>query len=349
MEDPKSRLARRIGWYAQATTRSPTYSLLLGHAADDILAGGPVWAVLSGRENDPRGSALALRLMGAVHRIVLRGDAPELAAHYRSVGGTKGPDGAWEPFRRVLLAHADVLRDEVRQPVQTNEVGRAAALVGGFLVVAHGSGLPLRVLELGASAGLNLRWDRYSYEARGQRWGPENSPVRLCDFATPPTPPFGVQATVAERRGCDRNPLDPTTEEGRLTLLSFVWADQVWRVRRLRAALDVARRFPAAVDRANAPEWLEQQLSRDSSGLATVVFHSIMMQYLDEGDRDRICKILESAGAAASASAPLAWLRMEPAGDHTDVRLTMWPGGRERLIARSGYHGAPVEWIGWHS
>ena len=345
-EEAKARLARRIRWYSGAGRQAPTHSLLLGHAADDILAGGPAWDVLQGRENDPRGSALALRLMGAVHRLVLRGEAPELAPFYRSVGGRQGPDGAWEPFRDVLAARVDVLREQVTHPVQTNEVGRAGALVGGFLLVAQRFGLPLRVFELGASAGLNLRWDRFHYEARGEMWGPEDSPVHLCDFDTPPIPPFGVKTQVLERRGCDKNPLDPASKEDRLTLLSFVWCDQAWRVRRLRAAFEVAQQVPAPVDKANAADWLEEQLRTDSRGCATVVFHSIFMQYLEDSDRQRIVSALESTGAAATSSAPLAWLRMEPAEDHAEVRLTVWPGGEDRLIAHSGYHGAPVRWIG---
>jgi hypothetical protein len=284
--------------------------------------------------------------MGAVHRLVLRGEAPELAPFYRSTGGSEGPDGAWEPFRRVLAAHTDELRDEVTRPVQTNEVGRSGALVGGFLLVAERFGLPLRVLELGASAGLNLRWDHFQYEARGKRWGPADSPVRLCDFDTPPIPPFDIEAEVAERRGCDRNPLDPTSPEDQLTLLSFVWCDQAWRVRRLRAALEVASQVPATVDNANISEWLEQQLATDVEGNAIVVFHSIVMQYLDEADRARTFELLRASGAAATERAPLAWLRMEPAGDHAEVRLTMWPGGEDRLIAHSGFHGASVRWVG---
>jgi hypothetical protein len=219
-------------------------------------------------------------------------------------------------------------------------------LVGGFLTVAERSGLPLRVLELGASAGLNLRWDHFHYEARGERWGPPESPVRLCDFDTPPIPPFGIRAEVTERGGCDRNPLDPASEEDRLTLLSFVWCDQVWRIRRLRAAFVVAGEVPAIVDEANAPDWLEHKLAEDAAGSATVVFHSIFMQYLEERDRERTLEALQSAGAATTAGSPLAWLRMEPAGDHAEVRLTMWPGGEDRLIANSGFHGAPVQWLG---
>ena len=45
-------------------------------------------------------------------------------------------------------------------------------IVGGFLAVAAHTGLPLRTFEVGASAGLNLRWDRFFYEARGATWGP---------------------------------------------------------------------------------------------------------------------------------------------------------------------------------
>jgi hypothetical protein len=246
----------------------------------------------------------------------------------------------------LLDSKVDVLRKEVTRPVQTNEVGRAGALVGGFLTVTERFGVPLRVLEVGASAGLNLRWDHFHYQARGQRWGPAESPVRLCDFDTPPIPPFGVQAQVAERRGCDRNPLDPTSDEDQLTLLSFVWCDQAWRIRRLRAAFEVARDVPAVVDAAHAPDWLEQQLESDASGVATVVFHSIFMQYLEEVDRGKIVNAIHRAGAAATHAAPLAWLRFEPAGDHAEVRLTMWPGGEDRLIANSGYHGAAVHWLG---
>jgi hypothetical protein len=346
MDKPRDRLARRIRWYSEANREAPTHSALLARTADDILAGGPAWEVLRGREDDPRGSALALRYMGAIHRLVLRGEAPELAPFYRTVGGSQGPEGAWEALRKVLESHVDRLREEVTRPVQTNEVGRSGTLVGGFLSVADRFGLPLRVLELGASAGLNLRWDHFNYEARGERWGPTDSPVRLCDFDTPPTPPFDVQTTVAERRGCDKNPLDPSSEQDRLTLLSFVWCDQAWRVRRLRAAFEVAAQVPATVDRANAPEWLEQQLGKDRTGVASVVFHSIFMQYLTEADRERTLDVIRIAGESATADTPVAWLRMEPAGDHADLHLTTWPRGEERLLAHSGFHGANVRWVG---
>ena len=77
--------------------------------------------------------------------------------------------------------------------------------------------------------------------------------------------------------------------------------------------------------------------------MATVLFHSIVIQYLAPEERDRFKAVVAEAGARASADAPLAWLRMEPAGERAEVRITTWPGGEERLLARAGYHGTPLE------
>src|SRR5204863_254585 len=82
----------------------------------------------------------------------------------------------WPAFRDTLEQQRDTLRGLVHRPCQTNEVGRAAALFGGFLLVARETGLPLRLLEIGASAGLNLRWDHYRYEQGDAGWGDRASP-----------------------------------------------------------------------------------------------------------------------------------------------------------------------------
>lgn len=75
------------------------------------------------------------------------------------------------------------------------------------------------------------------------------------------------------------------------------------------------------------------------------MFHSIVMQYLAEEERDRIRSLLVEAGDGADSDAPVAWLRMEPAGERTEVRLTVWPPGHERLVATAGYHGADIRTI----
>jgi len=284
--------------------------------------------------------------MGAVHRIVLEGQVPALARHYPTAGGEAGADDAWPAFRAALEQHRERLRSLLLATVQTNEVGRSAALLGGFLLVARETALPLRLLEIGASAGLNLRWDHYRYEAGDTGWGDPASPVRLAGAFSNRLPPLAVTCRIAERAGCDRHPLDPCSDAGRVILVSYVWPDQHERLALLRGAFEVACRVPAPVEAAEAPDWLAARLMSHIPGTATVVFHSIVMQYLERAERRRLRALLEEAGDRATADAPLAWLRMEPGTDQADVQLTLWPGGSKRLIARSGFHGRPVHWLG---
>jgi hypothetical protein len=321
---------------------SPIYAHLLEKSADDLEAGGPVWRVVKPYCGEPFNFVHHLRLLGETHRLALLGEAPELAAHYPTTGGDGDADAAWDAF----IALVDEREITLERPVQTNEVGRSAALLGGFLTVANETGLGLRVLEIGASAGLNLRWDRFRYEADDWAFGDSASPARIpCEY-TGGRPPLPAQVWVVERAGCDPNPIDATTEDGALTLQSFVWPEQVQRLELLRAAAEVARRTPVTVEAAGATDWVEQQLARERGGSATVLYHSIMWGYMTDEDRVRITETLIDAGERASDSEPLAWLRMEPGADQTDVTLTTWPGGNERVIAQAGYHGRPVRWHG---
>jgi hypothetical protein len=320
---------------------SPLYADLLARAARDFEAGGPARAILEGHQDDPGGSALVLRLMGAVHRLALDGSAPELAARYRAEDGDR--ERTWRVFRAALAEHETTLESSIERPVQTNEVGRCAALLPGFLEVAAMTGMPLRLFEVGASAGLNLRWSAYRYEADGFSWGPPESPVRIDFEIEGGEMPALAGVAIAERRGCDAAPIDPQAEEGRLSMLAYVWPDQAIRLKRMRAAIAVAREVPATVERGPAAAWTAAQLAEPAPGRATVVYHSIVMQYLSEAEREAFEANVGEAGERASAGSPLAWLRMEPAGGFTEVRMKTWPGGEDRLLATAGYHGTPVD------
>jgi hypothetical protein len=309
---------------------STLYAALLEHAADDLEAGGPVRQALEGFEGESGWSALALRLMGAVHRLVLTGRLPELARHYPSAGGDGDAEAAWPMFRAALAGHRDEVRTLVARPCQTNEVGRCAALIGGFLEVGRRTGLPLRILEIGASAGLNLRWDHYRYEAGRSSWGDAGSPVQFTGvFEVAPS--LDRDVVVAERLGCDLDPIDPTSEDGSLTLRSFIWADQLDRFRRLEGAIEVARRVPAPVERLDALEFLRRELASPRPGVATVVYHSVFMQYLDEPARNELARTIESA--------PVSHLSMEPGESTFEVRLD------GVLMGTAKAHGSGVRWL----
>ena len=113
---------------------SPVYAALLGEIADDVAGGGSCAALLGPVSERPVHDAVPLRLLAATHLLALRGDAPELAAHYPSCGG------AWdgEPLLPALLAaveaHGDVVADGLARNVQTNEIGRMAAIVAGSII-----------------------------------------------------------------------------------------------------------------------------------------------------------------------------------------------------------------------
>ena len=337
-----------------AALGSSLYAQLLDATVADVAAGGPCATVLLPHEADPFGSALPLRFLGAIHRLVLDGRAPALAAHYPSVGGTPGPSLVDDFLATVSELRPDI-EARIVDGVQTNEVGRAAALVGGFVEVARRSGLPLRVLEVGASAGLNLRWDHFWYDTGASSLGDPDSPVRFVGDWEGALPVLDdVPVTVVERAGCDRSPVDPASEDGRRTLRSYLWPDMIDRLARLDAALEVAARVPAPIDAVDVADWLGHRLAEPVPGVATVVYHSIVWQYVPSGSRDRMRAALRGAGEAASAEAPVAWLRLEPSGPVADLRLTYWSGGNgtdgggvvpaDEVLATSKYHGVPVYW-----
>lgn len=322
---------------------SDLYVQVLRRCAEDVEAGGPVWDVLRDLADCPADFYPALRLLGSVHRLVLTGQAPALAAHYPSVGGRPGP-GLWDAFRGVVIDHAATLTTLVNNTPQTNEVGRAASFLGGFLKIANETGLPLRLLEVGASGGLNLNWDRYRYESGDWSWGDAGSTVRLTDIFVDRTPD-SVPATVVERLGCDLSPIDLRAKEGQLTLLSYLWPDQIARIERQRAAIQIASNAQVHVERANAIDWVRQHLASPRAGMATVVFHSIVLSYFDDNERRTFGEVLEDAGSRATADAPLAWLSLERSAGRFEVRLRSWPDGSERLLAVCGGHGLPVQWL----
>lgn len=339
-------LARRLRWQMAGCAQldAPLYAAILEACAADVLAGGPSWELLRPYANEPGTAALGLRLLACVRRLELEGRAPALSSVYSRPPATEaGRAEAARLFIAALSESAGELREQLPRPCQTNEVGRSASLLGGFLELWRRTGLPLRLLELGASAGLNLRWDRYYYSGGGASWGDPGSPVRLETLTQPP--PLTGRPRIAERAGCDLAPVD-LAEPGAATLLrSFVWPEHRQRLARLEGALQVARELPLRVDRADAVDWLAERLGTPAAGRATVVFHSVFMQYLPEPGRRRLASLLRQAGGWASVDAPLAWLRLEPGEESFEVRMTVWPDGVERLLATSSPHGSQVRWV----
>ena len=294
-----------------------------------------------------REDALALRLCGGLHALVLSGRDQMLAAAYPP--NSTNEDTLLDILPGVLRRHDRTLSIALDSAPQTNEIARSGMLLPGFLLIARETGLPLALHEIGSSAGLNLLFDRFHYRYGDGEFGDPTSPVRLVpETLARPVPVDGVVDVVA-RNGSDIAPINTENSTDRLRLRSYVWADQAVRLQRLDAAIGLAGTAPFALEKADAASFLRKRLATRREGEAFVLFHSIVWQYLPAATKASIVGDLGEAGFAASKAAPIAWLRMEPLATtdkHAMLSLTKWPGGGTRHLARCDYHGRWIEWIG---
>lgn len=330
---------------ACASLGSALYADLLGALADDYASGGTAHALLAGASERPVHDAVPLRLLGALHRLALTGAAPEAARHFPTAGGRRGETMVADCIS-VLANHAAYVSEALTQQVQTNEVGRSIVpLVLGRWLASIGVDSHAH-LEIGASAGLNLNFARYCADDGAVTMGDPGSSVRFGPewFAHPPHLPTGT-STPFVLRGADPHPVDVGTADGRARLLSFIWPDQVERFDRAREALAIAAANPPQVSRASADTWLAAELPH-LHGSPTMVFHSIVWQYLGTAVQRSVRSTLADEGTRRSKDTPLIWARMEPAGPVADVRATVWRGGapEEFLLAEVGFHGRHLDW-----
>jgi hypothetical protein len=303
--------------------------------------------VLDGHLDDAGRSALALRMLGGVHALVLTGQAPELAEFYPSAGGRADPGPgaslAWPAFRRVLEQQKDQVRAWLGHPPQTNEVGRGAALAGALCHLKASADLPIRLIEIGASAGLNLRADRFQITGAGVSYGPAGSPVQLAG-GWQGTPPPAANLSVIARIGGDLAPIDPVSPDGRLRLSAFVWADQVDRLTRLRGACDLATQIPVELRQEPASQTVARIALEPDTW--TVLWHSIMWQYLTEDQQLELNEAIATLGASATSRARFAhvYLELIKGTAETPVELVTWPGEQRRRLGAAPPHGVPVLW-----
>lgn len=289
----------------------------------------------------PSGDSVPLRLAGALHALAIK----EKIAPLVDIP-PEDEEALWQACASALRFHSAFILERLKSPPQTNEVRRSAVLLPGFLSIAELTGKPLVLSEVGAS-GLNLQFDRYQYHLGKLTWG-EQSDVILSPEWRGNTPPHG-RIEVIERAGCDLNPLDPSSAEDRLRLMSYVWADQTDRLERIAAALRIAVENGLQVEKADAVDWLKRRLARQYPGTAHVVYHTVAWQYLPDPLKQAGEALIAEAGTRATLEAPLARLQME--ADTTSgsaaITLQIWPTGEKQEIGRADFHGRWVQWRGW--
>jgi hypothetical protein len=297
--------------------------------------------------------AMPLRLAGGYHHLLLTGADQRLAQVY---GGEIIDQAEVDALVLDLTHRFDAqLLPWLDGPPQTNEAGRAASIMAGLLWIAQRVANPrFDLFELGASAGVNTMIDLYFFRLGATEVGPPDSPMRIVPEwrgASPPAPPSGFAITAV--KGCDIAPINLADPASALRLKAYVWPDAGERLARIDAAIALAGLAPPDLVAADAGDFAAAMLARPPQpGLARVLFHSIMWQYMPAATQARITEAFEAVGAAATPDTPLGWIALEtdPATFRHELRVRLWDGaahhGEEHLLSHAHPHGAWVEWLG---
>lgn len=331
---------------------SPLTAAICESIARHGLPHGPIFERISNwaKTDTLEGAVLALRLTGALHRLVLDSLDVRLAAQYPP--NSFNQDALFKAVCGAVANHAAFIDEYLNSPPQTNEVGRSAILLPALLQLTDDYQLPFDLFELGASASLNQGLPYFSYDYDNWRWGDENSPVKLaCEWRGPQPAVTNSSIEIASAVGCDIAPVEIQTEEQRKRLASYVWADQSERLSRLRRALSIAQSRPPNVEQSGAGDWLSKVLKTPAAGRHSLIIHTIMWQYMPADEQSRCETLINEFGAKASNEAPVSWLRFEADGKSPGglLALTHWCGveddGKTFELARADYHGKWIEWI----
>jgi hypothetical protein len=354
-DDPTEFAAFLRGW-ADAELRgySPPYETIARRLADDTALLARIAAVAA------REKLVPVLLFAAVKSIV--DDEPEspLARIYAG-----GPGDAWTGFRDLLERRFDEVAGLVRaRRIQTNEVGRAAAILPALGIAHRRAGGPLALIEIGPSAGLNLLLDRFAYDyGAGRTAGDPASPVRLvCETRGPLVPPVPTaMPRLASRRGIDLSPVDVTDDAECRWLEACLWPGAPERTERLRAAIGLARRDPPLLERGNMLDLLPRVLGEVADDAVPCVLSTWVLAYLSADERARVGAIMEHAAAKRGVLCITAefegvppWTPPAPrraavgeARIGTLVAMTWWRSGvREaRALAWMHAHGGWIDWL----
>ncbi len=300
VEQPLSDHFRGFATVAERDGGTTYPAICRGVADDDV--------VLSLLDGAPLPQRRPLLLLAAVHYLLLAGADHLLAGYYDTVAELRGtpadpapPEDVTEVFMDFCRTHRGALERLIgTRTTQTNEVGRCTALMPGLCHIAalYRWEVPLSLLDLGTSAGLNLLFDDYGYTYRAAAGdaalsaGPPDSGVALeCsargDLSELPALRFPA---MAERVGLDLSPVDPFSDDAVLWLLACQWPDNPARFGRLRAALANVRASPRPprLERGDMVTDLARVAATMPGTNPLVVFHSWVAAYLDEPRQRRL-------------------------------------------------------------
>jgi hypothetical protein len=302
--------------------------------AEDARGRSPLYESLAGAV---AAEAAILRFLGALPPEKRQPNLLFAAARY-----LRGEPAGLERLRALVSDDpAGLAEVMLARRTQTNEPARCATLLPALAQLPP----PLALIEAGASAGLTLLADRYSYDYAGHRIAGQDplAPILRCDPRGPVPLPARVPE-IAWRAGLDLNPLDVTSDDDVRWLSCLVWPGEGDREQRLAAAIATARRDPPAVHRGDLLTDLPALAAQAPAGATLVVYHSAVLAYVTPGDRARF--------AATVRALPAVWLSSEgpgvvpglPSPPYQGAPFVLARDGATPLALADG-HGTWLQWL----
>ncbi|MCY4654878.1 MAG: DUF2332 domain-containing protein [Dehalococcoidia bacterium] len=268
----------------------------------------------------------------------------ELAEHYTRIGEGGVPGcGLTESFARFCARHESEIVELVRtRRVQTNEIRRCSYLMPAFGTVFLDAGeLPLALIDVGASAGLNLLWESYQYRySNGSVFGPSDAEVVIeCELRNDMPDIPKEMPDVVFRMGVDLNPVDLGDDEQFLWMMALVWPDHPDRAALLRAARRVWLNDPPRVERGDALEVLPRVLAEVPCDTALCVFHCHTLNQFPAESRNAFYEILDRESFDRSV------YHVSSEGEYMRVNRIVGGVADTILSARRNAHGRWIEWL----
>jgi hypothetical protein len=299
-----------------------------------------------------QGQPIPNLFFAAVHSLLLNGVEHPLARFYASVSNNPVTDGDPYPdFRDFCLNYREKIIEIISMRlVQTNVVERCSLLLPGFgSIVRRNQNIPLALVEIGASGGLNLYWDRYGYDyCNGGHYGDLNSPVQIPGVfrgSRRPDIPETFPA-VSYRIGIDLNPIDVRDLEATAWLRALVWPEHRSRLERMNRAIEMTQAVPPTVLKGDALDLLPEVLAEAPGDSALCIFHTHTVNQFPIEARERLNSILmeyahkrdfyqlSSEHRDINQAAPTLKLITYQSGDRTSTTLAM-----------TDAHGRWLEWL----
>lgn len=277
-------------------------------------------------------------------------EAEALSAFYPAVSGGRIPDRSpWEPFRNFCLAHAQDLLPKLRTGrTQTCVVHRCAVVLPALAAlprIEENDGR-IALLEIGPSAGLNLRLDHYRYDyGGGLVWGdPEARPILRCEVRGDFPPPIPGKLEVVARRGMDVHPIDLEDPEEIRWLRALIWPEHAERARVMIEALALAKSVPAQIEKGDATCEIAELIHRLPTNAARVLFAThVIYQIPREGRLAMLGQIAE-----ASRETPVDLIIVESTGrGDSHIDWFSFANGQRTSRTTLGSADSHGRWIEW--